>query len=337
LTISEAGAIVSFVSDHWLRQRLLRWLRILGPWAVAVGLLTWVFSRIPLDAFGQALSRGQFSWWVPTMAGALVCIYLADSLAITKTFSWFTAPLSYAEVLAIRGASYLLAVINYNLGQGAIVFFVRRAKGVPLGLGTGTVLLIMGINLVVLLVLAVVGLSVSVVPRAAALWPWAIGLLVAFLGYLGVVAIRPAWLERYDLLKPALRAGIRGHLAALAVRLPHLGAVFAAHYLAMRAFGVHPPVAVFLTYMPIVTLISALPISPQGLGTQQVAAIYLFSAYAPGDPETQRATVLAYSVSIVSLAMVFQVGMGLAWMRRAMVLLGLRAATASAEASEGAE
>lgn len=80
------------MSRSALRDTSLRWLRRLGPWVVAGGLLVWVFSRVPLAAFGQALARGQFAWFVPVMLVCMISIYLADCLAITKTFSWFTTP-----------------------------------------------------------------------------------------------------------------------------------------------------------------------------------------------------------------------------------------------------
>lgn len=308
--------------DHLARS--IRWLRRVLPWGVALALLYWVFSRVPLEAFGEALSRGHFGWFLPAMAGTMAVIYLADCFAIYKTFSWFTLPLTFKEVLRIRGASYLLSVINYNLGQGAIVLFAKRAKGLSLGLGTGTVLLLMGINLLVMVLLTGGALVLGAAPRAATLMPWVIGLLVAFVLYLVAVALRPAFLVKVELFQPLLRAGVLGHLQAVLVRLPHLALVIFAHLLAMRAFDLRPPVDAFFAYLPVMLLISALPIAPQGLGTAQVAAVFFFSAYAPGTPEQQEATVLAYSLTASGTAMVFMLLFGLLWLRSAMRLLGLR-------------
>ncbi len=319
------------VSRSALRETLVRWLRRLGPWAVAAGLLTWVFSRVPLHALGQAMRQGEFGWFLPVMACIMACIFLADCLAISKTFTWFTAPFPYREVLPIRGASYLLSVINYNLGQGALVLFVKRARGIRLGLSTGTVLLMMGINLVILLILAAVGLGISQEPLASFLWPWILGLLGAFVIYLVVVAVKPRLLTRYDVFKPLFRAGVLGHLAAMAVRVPHLACIFTAHYLALRAFGVHLPLYDFLAFMPVLSLLSALPISPQGLGTHQVASIYFFARFAPGTPAQQEATVLAYSITIMGLATLFMLVMGGLWFRSGMRLLGLRGSLSESE------
>lgn len=297
-----------------------------------MGLLLWVFSSVELGAFRAALAHGAFRWFVPGALCVMGLIYLADCLAISKTFTWFSTPLRYRDVMPIRGASYLLSIINYNLGQGAIILFVRRSAGISLALATGTVLFIMGINLLVLLSLAAAALSLADVPRAAALWPWIAAMGAGVLVYALGVTMRPRWLTKRPLLKPVFAAKLKGHLKAMAVRVPHLTAIFVTHYLAMRAFGVHPPLTIFLAYMPIVSLLSALPISPQGIGTQQVATVFFFSPYAQGpDP---KATVLAYSVSLSALVILFMLVMGLGWLRRALSMLGLRAAPGTPDARD---
>ena len=64
-------------------------------------------------------------------------------------------------MLLVRGATYLLAAINYNVGQGAIVYFVHRATGAPVMRGVATILLVIGINVLALLFLATAGLAVA--------------------------------------------------------------------------------------------------------------------------------------------------------------------------------
>ena len=97
--------------------------------------------------------------------------------------------------------------------------------------------------------------------------------------------------------------------------------VFLAHYVAMRAFGIRPPLWSFLTLMPVVSLVTALPISVQGLGTTQLAAVYFFAPYAEGTLATREATVLAYSLTTSVLALLFMLGMGLVFLKRGLRLL----------------
>src|SRR5438876_8853832 len=119
----------------------------LAAWLVTGALLVVLFRKIPFTEVVTA-TRTAAPWAIPVGLVGLIWIYLGDSLAIWKTFAWFLARLTFVEVLVVRGATYLLAAINYNVGQGAIVYFVHRATGAPVLRGVATVLLIMGINVV---------------------------------------------------------------------------------------------------------------------------------------------------------------------------------------------
>ena len=139
-----------------------------------------------------------------------------------KTFGWFLAELPFRDVLVVRGATYLLAAINYSVGQGAIVYFVHRVRGVPVMRGVATVLLIMGTNLLVLLSFVTVGLALAGGTRPPALVPvvavaWA-GLAV----YVAIVVARPKFLVSRPLFDVLLSAGLGGYLKAMLVRLPHI-------------------------------------------------------------------------------------------------------------------
>src|SRR5438045_3554011 len=46
----------------------------------------------------------------------------------------------------IRGATYLLAIIHYGVGQGGMAYFLHRRRGVPLARSAGAVMLTMGVN-----------------------------------------------------------------------------------------------------------------------------------------------------------------------------------------------
>ena len=104
-----------------MRKSLLRVL----PWLVTAGLLFLLFRRISI-AEVVADTRRAAGWMVPVTFLCVAAVYLADSFAIWKTFGWFLTRMSFKDVLLVRGATYLLAAINYNVGQGAIVYFVHR-------------------------------------------------------------------------------------------------------------------------------------------------------------------------------------------------------------------
>ena len=283
-------------------------------WTVTIGILVYLFRAIPLAKVGEAINAAY--WWaIPATALIVVAVYLADSYAIKKTFGWFVAPLSYREVLVVRGAIYLLALVNYTIGQGAIIYFVNRSRGVPLLRGTAAVLLIMGVNVLMLLVLASLGLLVAVdVPpelRLVVLTAYA-----ALAVYVSLVALRPGWLARRPIFDVLLSAGVSGHLRAMAVRVPHILSLLALSWVSLAAFGVVIPVAKAILCLPIVYFVAVLPISVQGLGTSQALLIHFFSDYAPGaTTEARWAAVLAAGLVAQAVAFVIQLSIGLGCMR----------------------
>ncbi|HVZ72628.1 MAG TPA: lysylphosphatidylglycerol synthase domain-containing protein [Polyangia bacterium] len=281
-----------------MRKRLGR----AAAWLITIGLLYFVFRNIKV-ADVVASIRGAAPWTVPACLASVVAIYLADSLAIWKTFGWFLAPFSYAEILVVRGATYLLAAVNYNVGQGAIVYFVNRARGIAVARGVSAVLLIMGINIIALLVLTTVGLFVApAVPRALPLGvaaAWA-GLVV----YALVVAWKPPFLARHPLFEVLLSAGFAGHLRALAVRVPHIASLVVLQTSMLHAFGVAVPVGQAIATLPIVFFIAVLPISVQGLGVTQWAMIFFYARYAPGGLEAPIVTASLVSQAIATTAQV---------------------------------
>ena len=139
-----------------MRARLGR----IAAWAVTAAALGWLFWKTPIGEVIAALKQSA-PWTVPAVLGTVILIYLADSFAMWKTFGWFLAKLPFRDVLIVRGATYLLAAINYSVGQGAIVYFVHRARAVPVMRGVATVLLIMGTILLVLLTFVTAGLLVG--------------------------------------------------------------------------------------------------------------------------------------------------------------------------------
>jgi len=286
---------------------------ILG-WVVTIAILVYLFRTIHPAEVAKAF-HAAYWWAIPANVILILAVYLADSFAIKKTFGWFVAPLSYREVLVVRGATYILALVNYTVGQGAIVYFVNRSRGVPVLRGTAAVLLVMGVNVLVLLVLASVGLvfSTDVPPvfRLVVLGAYA-GLAI----YIALVAAKPRWLVRRPIFDVLLSAGVGGHLRSMAVRLPHILTLLMLSWVSLAAFGVVVPVAKAILCLPIVYFVAVLPISFQGLGTSQAMLIHFFAAYAPGKTDEARwAVILAASLVCQAIAFVLQLSLGLICMR----------------------
>jgi hypothetical protein len=287
--------------------------RILA-WAITLALLCYVFRSISftqiMAAFGSAAA-----WTVPALVLLVLGVYLGDCFAIWKTFGWFVARLSFREVLVVRGATYLLALVNYTVGQGAIVYFVNRSRGVPLLRGTAAVLLVMGTNILLLLVFASIGLLIAP-DLPLALRRIVLGAYLALAAYLVLLVLRPSWLTSRPIFDVLFAAGFSGHLRALLVRVPHISVLMVFSYTSLRAFGIQVPVSQAILYLPVVYFISVLPIAVMGLGTTQAALLYFLSDYVPGaTPAAAKAAILAASLGSQAVALAVQATLGAFCMR----------------------
>jgi len=275
-------------------------------------------------------------WWtVPAIVSATLAVFVADTFASARTFSWFAAPLSFREALHIRGASYLLSVINYAAGQGAFVYFLHRKRRIPVLRSSATIVLVMGVNVLLLLTFASIGLLLARdippglaetlrVTRLLTLVGW-----LGFSAYIAVLWLRPARLTRMKVLSVIFDAGLAGHLRALGVRIPHIGLLLCFAHLYLSAFGVDVPLRQALAFLPLALLVTALPLPAQGFGAPQLVMLAIFQSYAPGTGDEQSATVLAASLTGQAVAVATQLLLGALFMRSHLARDIQKAATES--------
>lgn len=285
----------------------------LWPWLVALAILGYLFARIPRRVLLHAIAAGPWgALSVYTLLQAFL-VLMADGYAISVSLAVTGFRRRFGEILLARGASYVLGIINYSLGQGAFGLYLRRS-GIKTIHVAGTLFFLMGINLGALLLVAGCGLLAGGYPASVQIeWPALGGVLLIGAGvYLAVIVFQPRFLYRYQLLLPFFQAGFRGHLRAFAGRLPHVLLLVLTYWGALRVWGISVPLSQGLVRVSLVLLISALPIVPMGLGTTQAALVLLFSNYAPfATPAARAAAVLAFSLCFYLMATASQAALGL--------------------------
>jgi hypothetical protein len=248
----------------------------------------------------------------------VVLVLAADGYATQVSLAITGFRRRFSQIFLARGASYILGILNYTLGQGAFGLYLQRS-GVATMRAAGTMFFLMIVNIGVLLLVASFGLLAGGYPGTAHfnLSPLGYGLLVGIVLYLAIIGLRPRCLQSYQLLAPLLEAGLPGHLCAAGGRLPHVLLLVLTYWGALRLWGIAVPLAQGVAMVPLVLLIGALPITPVGLGTTQAALVLLFSPYVPlSTPEVRAATLLAFSLIYYFLGIVVLALLGIGcWLR----------------------
>lgn len=283
------------------------------PWLAAVALFAWLLHRVPLVEVREALRHGPYLLLLAYVLLEYVVTLPADAFATRVGLAAVGVRRTFAELMLARAATYLLGLLSYFASLGGIGFWVAKG-GTRAARATGSVLLLMVTNGIAIVLVAAAGLLADLpADRREILILLIGGALLGMVLYLAVIAARPRWLAGWGVLAPLFEAGVAGHVRAIAARLPHMTVLALLHWGAFRLWGVAVPFLQGTALMAVVLLISALPITPNGLGTTQILQVLFFSAWAQGaTAEARGADVLAFSLVHWVFSLVWQLAIGLA-------------------------
>lgn len=288
-------------------------LRRIGPWAVGAVIVAIIVSRVPYAAFKQAISHGPHLALALTNLAINVAVLATDSTSTWVGLIGAKVRRPFVDVLIVRGATFVLYIVNYAVGQGGFGYYLHKT-GVPALRAAGVTLFLIGTNLATLLVVTSIAWAAygGGTGSAALAWTLVIG-CAGYVVYLAIIVASPGLLVRRELLAPLFDAGLKGHAIAMLGRLPHVIVLVVGQWAAIRVWGIDVPFVVGMTIMPAVVIASVLPISPAGLGTTQAAFTFFFADYAIGATDDDRAaTVLAFSIVHFVYGVVASLAVGLA-------------------------
>lgn len=307
--------------------RLIPLAKRFGPYAIAALALGWVLRQTDLHALGEALKHAPIGWFISLSAVMLVLNCAADTFAMGSVFRWFGCRVPYRDLFVVRASTYLLAIVNYHVGQAAIVGYLYKAQKVPFLRATGWILFIIGINVGTLFLLASAGAS-NATGDLALLSAVPLACVVGVIAYAALLWMKPRILAERALLAPLFEMGVLGHAKGVLVRLPHVLVLMVWHFACLRMFDIQVTPLSALLYLPAYFAVASLPINVNGLGVAQLVAIAFFAPYAvvpegTRDPQVlQKAAVMAYSLSTSGISIILQLILGFACLRRGTRLVG---------------
>ena len=275
------------------------------PWMVGSSVLVYLIWRIEPRPLIEALTHAQLLIYIPAVLIFIYLSFLVDIQNFRALMKHFGYMFSFAESMLIRGASYLIVVIDYTLGMGSIVYFLKETKQIPLMQGTAIMIYFNYINQISLLLLAAAGY-----PLLGMDLPWLTkGLIVCILllcfTFLALGVIRHSanrFIKRIKeavLMQSFVGSTLKAYILNTIYRVGYYFTYIIFFYVAVRAFGMEIPFITLIAYVPIILLVISIPISPFGLGTSQATMLLLFKSY--GSQPQILAFSLTYSVSLLLL------------------------------------
>jgi hypothetical protein len=229
-------------------------------------------------------------------------------------------------------------MINTNLGQGGVAWYLHRKAQIPFAEALGSVAFIALIEVYQLFLFSTLGVlfyspvnprqgSIVAIVRIAYLIAWvALVLIISMFALARRSDSVRGWIEGSRVGSVAgtfLKAKPLDYAIVLAIKAPAFLGSVVVQWMALGLFSITVPLLKLFLFLPLVFLAAALPIGVAHLGTSQAAWLLFFSDSAAPD------RILAYSLAAHFVFMTCNGVIGLLFLRRAgRELTAVRSATA---------
>jgi len=285
------------------------------PWILTVAILEYFRRRWNLGAIVDTLAGARWGLYVALMLPYSVAYFLLDSLAVTTAVRRFHTPVRYRDVLPVRAVTYVLALVNSNVGQGGLALWLHRREAVPLLAMAGTFLFLAFVEIYQLVIYSSLGVALvgSRLPGLGTVYVVAYVALVAWLVYFNGLRVAGIPRPAPGLLSTFGRARLLDYGAILAIKSASLGLAIVTHWAALQLFGMHVPLDALLANLPLIFLGSALPLT---VGKLHAAALWGFMLGGPGGYAAEE-SLGAYSLVAHLTFLVFNALIGVAFLPRA--------------------
>ncbi|HPS59023.1 MAG TPA: lysylphosphatidylglycerol synthase domain-containing protein [Spirochaetota bacterium] len=288
------------------------------PWLIAALIIGFLFWRIDYVKFIESLEMAEISIYIPLIILFIFIWFFVETFNVQKLYQYFGHHVSYRTMLSIRGTTFLLMIINYGLGAGAIAMYLKKLIGVSLLRSTGILFYYMVVESAGIAFMAAAGFLLAGDSSGVQEWVFylASGLFLFYNIEIIVLKYIPAlgFLKRFvnsSILMPVRESTFSVYVKIFFQRMGYFMTFVIFFYFTVRAFHMDIPFMTLTALVPIIFFVGNLPITPFGLGTIQAAMLYFFKDY--GTPPNIFAMSLVYTVSL----MIFRAMIGLYYLKTA--------------------
>lgn len=293
------------------------------PWLITIGCFAFLYTRIAGPAAAQDMSViayltsvfASVNWWMwlGLMIPYSLFFFALDSLIVWRVINWFDAKVAYTDILPVRASTYILSIINEQVGKGAMALYLYRREGVPGWKLGSSMLFIMVCELLYLCTWANVGLALQWdnLPQVFQALPWVgMAIVAAFcVAYLYFKSkILPNFkLRDKDILHAFREANLSQYLIIMLLRSPALLAAVVVYSEALALFGIEYSYLQMLGILPVIFFGASVP------GPFRAVAVSMWVILFPEYP----AEMSAFGLVQHNFFILFNAIIGLVFVRRA--------------------
>lgn len=265
----------------------LKFVRVIVPFFISAGLLVFLLQKVDISKSIKIIKQADFSIIFVVLLISAVGNFFVNSYRWKLILKYFKCDLKWSEALFIQiGSDPVISILPLKTGELSRVVYLKKRKELSYPKSGLSILCEYILNFLVLIVSMLIGLggyilffdSASVACLSEKnIFCFSINLLVGKNTYNKIrdKLFRPS-LKYFGQIKPVFK-NFRIILLSGVFLLSELWGVF----LLTQALHFQVPFYSVLLFLPMVILISSLPISIQGMGVREASILFLFAGFAP--------------------------------------------------------
>jgi len=297
------------------------WQRLL-PWLITILCFAYLYNRIAsqtpegetvLSYLGSIFASVNWVVWLGIMIPYSFVYLLIDTAVLWRVIRWFNANIPYKDLLPVRASTYIISILNEQVGKGAMALYLNRREGVPGWEVGSSMLFIMFCEFFYLLTWALIGVSVSwnIVPEIFHNIPYiflgAAIFLAGFIYFFRSERFAGVTIRKKPLLKSFHEAEWHYYPTLILIRSPALlGAVWV-YSVAAGLFGVEISFAQMIGVLPLIFFGTLIP------GPFRAFAVALWPTLFP----EHVAEMAIFGFVQHNFFLLFNAGIGLIFLKRA--------------------
>ena len=297
--------------------------KTIGPWLITLACFTFLYFQINTAAQSQGkglisylteiFSNVSWTHWLALMIPYSAFYFLVDSTVVWRVINWFNAKVRLGDILPVRASSYILSILNEQVGKGAMALYLQKREGVSGWQVGSSMLFIMVCELLYLLTWACIGYSIgkellpdifSALPKIAALV--LVGFIAFYLFARGYFGFGSA-LREQPLFLAFKQAKLYQYFTIMLMRSPAMLAAIWVYREALSLFGISVELIEMLGILPVIFFGAATP------GPLRSVAITLWVTLFPEEP----GKMAAFGLVQHNFFIFFNAVIGLLFLRRA--------------------
>lgn len=309
-------------------------LRALLAWGGTLALLAYLGLTTDFATAWTAFQNADHVLFLATVVISTFATYLTDVATVRVLLRHVGIRVGFKEFLRVKGASYLLNIVNYNLALVMMAAVVRKRTDRGWGAAGSPFVLLNFLDLSVFgtFVLAALlsGQSPFEGPVTILVGFFAAGAIAAptILCMIARLDNLPGLLGKvfaHDLLAAFRHLSFRAIPGMMALRSILILEYAVMNWAFLRSFGTEIPILQLLVFMPIISLIAIIPVSVAGLGSTQVVMREFYGPYVPSTlaatTAARMSVIDAFSTAAIVGPVLLRVVIGLAclpWVSRTL-------------------